>query len=82
MKLESTGPSALQGSFVDEFNVDNVQWTTEIDLEQAYRMLEKEFFPFKAVPYVKFNETFPKAADEGKLIHHILMWGALEDQSC
>lgn len=82
MKLESTGPSAPSASKAGHFDVNDVKWTTEIDLEKAYRMLEKEFFPFKAVPYVKFNETFPQASTEGKLIHHILMWGALEDQSC
>ena len=34
------------------------------------------------VPYVDFADAFDTAAEESKLVHTVLLWGALDDQSC
>lgn len=34
------------------------------------------------VPYYNYTEAYSVAADEEKLIHSIILWGALDDQSC
>ena len=34
------------------------------------------------VPYLSFKEAITRAKAENKLVHHILLWGALDDQSC
>ena len=34
------------------------------------------------VSYLPFSEAFERAQAEGKLVHSILLWGALDDQSC
>lgn len=34
------------------------------------------------VSYLPFSEAFERAAAENKLVHSILLWGALDDQSC
>ena len=34
------------------------------------------------VKYYNFTETFEAARQEDKLVHAILLWGALDDQSC
>lgn len=34
------------------------------------------------VSYLPFTEAFERAKAEKKLVHSILLWGALDDQSC
>lgn len=34
------------------------------------------------VSYLPFSEAFERAHAESKLVHSILLWGALDDQSC
>lgn len=34
------------------------------------------------VSYLPFSEAFKRAEAENKLVHSILLWGALDDQSC
>lgn len=34
------------------------------------------------VSYVPFQSAVVQANTEKKLLHHILLWGALDDQSC
>lgn len=62
--------------------LNNIKWTEEIPIEDALRSLEIKMYPFKKVQYYNFTETVRKAKEENKLIHSILLWGALDDQSC
>lgn len=39
-------------------------------------------FPRPQVAYLPFPEAFSRAEAEGKLVHSVLLWGALDDQSC
>ena len=39
-------------------------------------------FPSVQIPYLPFTDAFDKALEENKPVHHILLWGALDDQSC
>ena len=34
------------------------------------------------VPYLPFLDALSSALDQGKLVHLIMLWGALDDQSC
>lgn len=34
------------------------------------------------VTYLPFTEAFDHAKAQNKLVHSILLWGALDDQSC
>lgn len=34
------------------------------------------------VTYLPFTEAFDQAKAKNKLVHSILLWGALDDQSC
>lgn len=38
--------------------------------------------PSPQVTYLPFSEAFQRAEAESKLVHSILLWGALDDQSC
>jgi hypothetical protein len=81
MELFSDGPSKLETtlSAVEE---GKPVWIEEISLAEADSILEQAFFPFKQVPYLPFAEAFDLASEQQKPVHHILLWGALDDQSC
>lgn len=34
------------------------------------------------IVYYNFTDAFEVAKKENRLVHHILLWGALDDQSC
>ena len=62
--------------------MDNIQWEREITFDEAYHKIDVRFYPFKKVPYYTIPEAFKKAEAENKLVHSVVLWGALDDQSC
>lgn len=97
MELLSTGPSTPsiivdeQGNVIDsrdgssepiQFVFEDIHWTSELSRQEAARRLDVTFYPFKRVSYLPFSEAFERAEAEKKLVHSILLWGALDDQSC
>uniref|UniRef100_A0A3P8UTF0 Selenoprotein N n=1 Tax=Cynoglossus semilaevis TaxID=244447 RepID=A0A3P8UTF0_CYNSE len=97
LELQSSGPSTPsvivdeEGNVIDswdggsepiQFIFEDIHWTSEISREEAARRLEVTFYPFKKVSYLPFSEAFERAHSEKKLVHSILLWGALDDQSC
>lgn len=89
MSLKITAPSVPGHSVVLEemisekkFDVDDISWSDEISEEEALRNLQKEMYPFQKVRYYNFTESLDIANKENKMMHHILLWGALDDQSC
>lgn len=57
-------------------------WDEEVSFEDAFRQIEMQLYPFKQVTYHPFEEAFRHAASEQKLVHSVVLWGALDDQSC
>lgn len=86
MELNSVMPSILPGQQKTdeevEFTSKTIKWDKEISFDKAYKALEDAFYSFKEVPYVSFEDALNRAKEEKKLVHHILLWGALDDQSC
>lgn len=89
MSAKITSPSVpAQGMNLEEklpeekFDVDTIKWTEEISEEEALQMLKVEMYPFQKVHYYNMTESLEIAKKENKLIHHIMLWGALDDQSC
>lgn len=97
MELEATGPSVPSvvldedGKVIDsrppsgeplQFVFEEIRWQQELSWEEATRRLEVAMYPFKKVTYLPFTEAFDRARAENKLVHSILLWGALDDQSC
>lgn len=52
--------------------------STQLTLTQEITLLSALF----QVSYLPFSEAFERAEAEKKLVHSILLWGALDDQSC
>lgn len=63
-------------------NFEDLRWSEEIDIEDGYSELEIKFYPFKKVKYFSYLEAFKEATKMNKLVHFIMLWGALDDQSC
>lgn len=97
MELMSNGPSTPsiivdeEGNVVDtkvnshepiQFVFEDIIWTSEISQQEALHRIETTYYPFKKVDYFPFSEAFERAEAENKLVHSILLWGALDDQSC
>lgn len=97
MELKSIGPSTPSviideyGNVIDrkdssqepiQFVFEDILWTSEISQDEAAHRMEVTFYPFKKVDYLRFSEAFERAQTENKLVHSILLWGALDDQSC
>uniref|UniRef100_A0A8C5NVZ3 Selenoprotein N n=1 Tax=Jaculus jaculus TaxID=51337 RepID=A0A8C5NVZ3_JACJA len=97
MELEAVGPSVPSvildedGNTIDsrlpsgeplQFVFEEIKWQQELSWEEAAQRLEVTMYPFKKVNYLPFTEAFDRAKAENKLVHSILLWGALDDQSC
>lgn len=97
MELESLGPSIPSvihdenGNVINsrdpegepiQFIFETISWQQEITWEEASHKLEVAMYPFKKVSYFPFAQAFERAKSESKLVHSILLWGALDDQSC
>lgn len=63
-------------------DVPAFDWDEEISMEEAFDRIEVTMYPFKQVPYYPFEDAFERAATEQKLVHSVVLWGALDDQSC
>ncbi|NWT58556.1 SELN protein, partial [Erythrocercus mccallii] len=95
MELESTGPSIPTVIHDENGNVlasrvpsgepiqfvfEEITWQQEIPWQEAAHRLEVAMYPFKKISYLPFTEAFERAQAEKKLVHSILLWGALDDQ--
>ncbi|TKC44135.1 hypothetical protein EI555_017387, partial [Monodon monoceros] len=96
MELEATGPSVPSvildedGNMIDsrlpsgeplQFVFEEITWQQELSWEEAARRLEVAMYPFKKVTYLPFTRAFERAKAEHKLVHSVLLWGALDDHS-
>ena len=57
-------------------------WEEEISAENATLELECILYPFKKISYLEIRDAVETARAEDKLVHSIIMWGSLDDQSC
>ncbi|CAL1270289.1 unnamed protein product [Larinioides sclopetarius] len=62
--------------------LSTLKWKSEITMDEALNSLELQFFPFKEVKYYNVPDAFDVASKESKLVHGIILWGNLADQSC
>jgi len=91
MRITSTEPSTTLSELSNSEEAGNepihpeekvIVWDEILDDQAVFDIMEQDFYPFKKIPYLDFNKTFERAVKEKKLIHHITLWGALDDQSC
>lgn len=51
-------------------------------ITDARKKLDQMFFPFLKVPYHNLSAAVEEATKRNKLVHSIVTWGPLDDQSC
>jgi hypothetical protein len=61
---------------------DSLVWSEAIDIEQAQHKLKSAFYVFENIQWVPWNQAVQIAGDRQKPILAIVLWGALDDQSC
>lgn len=62
--------------------IDGVRWEDQIDTLQTHDQLAKVFYKFKEINWVPFQRTQETARAQKKPIFAVVLWGALDDQSC
>lgn len=90
MEIVASGPSieySNKGSIVFQkptakHSVESIEWNEEHDINHGFSELEKQFYPFKKVKYYSYLDAFKEAKKTNRLIHFIMLWGSLDDQSC
>jgi len=71
----------LQGNDV-ELQFDDVVFNNAIPEERAMKILDKMLNSFKNVEYYPLEEAIERSVAERKHLHHVVLWGSLDDQSC
>ena len=59
-----------------------IAWDTAITEEEARRALELKFYKFAEIEWRPLKEAVELAKATHRPIHAILVWGALDDESC
>ena len=59
-----------------------IVWDTAITEDEARRALELKFYKFAEIEWRPVEEAVKLAVETGRPIHAILVWGALDDESC
>jgi hypothetical protein len=57
-------------------------WSEAIDVEQALHKLKSAFYVFENIEWVPWNRALDVAGRRQKPILAVILWGALDDQSC
>jgi hypothetical protein len=57
-------------------------WSNEVPLEDARRKLRISFYAFASLDWLPFEEAVLRAHAEQKPLHLVLLFGALDDDSC
>ena len=57
-------------------------WSDSIDIELAHRKLKEAFYRFAAINWIPWERALSAAHAQHKPILAVVLWGALDDQSC
>jgi hypothetical protein len=66
----------------DRKAVDAIPTGGAMDIAEAEDQLARQFYKFKDIDWVPFDQALATARDRNKPILAIVTWGALDDQSC
>jgi len=59
-----------------------IVWDTAITEAEARRALELKFYKFAEIEWRPIEEAVKLAKESDRPLHAILVWGALDDESC
>lgn len=61
---------------------ESLAWSDAVDMETALHRLKSAFYVFENIDWVPWTEAVAVAGERAKPIMAIVLWGALDDQSC
>lgn len=61
---------------------DTLEWSEAIDMAAAESQLKRVFYRFENIHWVPWDQALALAGQQHKPILAIVLWGALDDQSC
>ena len=67
---------------IDADDQSEIAWDISITEEEARRALELKFYKFAEIEWRPIEEAVELAKETHRPIHAILVWGALDDESC
>ncbi len=62
--------------------VDDINWVKEMHTAEAHRKLKTVFYKFMEIDWVPTEQALAVARERKKPIFAVVLWGALDDQSC
>ena len=66
----------------NEEDLGEIAWDYAITAEEARKKLELKFYKFSEIDWLPIDEAIVQAEVTHRPIHAILLWGALDDESC
>lgn len=66
----------------NENHLGEIAWDYSITTEEARKKLELSFYRFAEIDWLPIDEAIVQAEVAHHPIHAILLWGALDDESC
>lgn len=70
----------LLAANTDDYN--EIAWDYSITAEEARKKLELNFYKFAEIDWLPIDEAVSQAEVTNLPVHAILVWGALDDESC
>jgi len=65
-----------------ELQFEEIIWKEQLADDVVMTSLDQMMNPFKQVKYLKLEEAVMTSRRLSKPLHHLTLWGALDDQSC
>ena len=66
----------------NEDDLGEIAWDYAITAKEARKKLELKFYRFAEIDWLPIDEAIVQAEVTHRPIHAILLWGALDDESC
>lgn len=65
-----------------ELAAKDIAWEESISYDAAHQQLQRVFYKFMEINWLPFDQIMAAARHENKPILAMVLWGALDDQSC
>jgi hypothetical protein len=66
----------------DQELAEALDWSEAIEMGLAWQKLKQAFYTFEEIDWVSWDQALTVAGDRKKPVLVIVLWGALDDQSC
>ena len=72
----------MELSDLSEYPIHEIVWETSITEDKARSKLKSAFYKFAEIEWTPIEDTVELAKETNRLIHALVLFGALDDESC